>query len=100
MRDPASSTAADTFYQDDYLQTASETGPVTVRLVAAAPAFFDTFLSIYDAVTGERLAENDNVADGIPDSEIEFTAEAGRHYLIRCTSARPEATGTYSVELK
>ena len=97
--DPSYSTLADAYYKEDYLHTAVASGQVAVRMATTAPAVFDTFLTVYDAATGELMAENDDISEENFDSALDFAAEAGRSYIIRCTSALPEETGTYSLEL-
>lgn len=95
--DATHSTAGTAYFKDDYLHTAASDGPVTVRMISAAGEAFDPFLTIYDALTGELLAENDDMSATSPDAAAVFAGAAGRSYVIRCTTGRSEAAGSYDL---
>lgn len=60
---------------------------------------FDTYLSLIDADAEIYLAENDDGENSV-DSELEFTAEAGRRYLLEVTSYDGLETGDYSLSVR
>jgi len=98
--DATYSEIGDAYYKEDYLHSALDSGPVTVRMRSEEDSWFDTFLTVYDALTGEIVDENDDISDEDLNSEVTFAAVAGRQYVIRCTTALTDATGRYSVSLE
>lgn len=98
--DPAYSTREDVYYKEDYVHTALTAGPVTVSMTTLTSEPFDTFLSIYDALTGELVDENDDISVANFNSQVVFTGVEGRSYIIRCTTALPEATGSYNLSVQ
>jgi hypothetical protein len=98
--DATYSDVGDAYYKEDYLHSALESGNVTVRMVSEGSPSFDTFLTVYDARTGEIVDENDDISEDDLNSEVTFAAVAGRQYVIRCTTGLTVATGRYSVSLE
>jgi subtilisin family serine protease len=84
-------------FKDDYLLSPQQTETVQINLDSSA---FDAYLQLVDATTGELLDSNDDSTvngSSVSNSQISFTAEAGRQYLIRATSYFASATGSYSL---
>ena len=80
-------------YKDDYLLRPSSTQRVQINMNSSA---FDTYLQLIDANSGRVLAYNDDGGSGT-NSQLSFTAYANRQYLVRATSYRAGATGSYSL---
>jgi hypothetical protein len=80
-------------YKDDYQYTAAATGTVRVNLSSSQ---FDTYLQIIDFNTGRILSENDDYGYS-SDSQVQFTTEYGKQYLLRVTSYEAYATGAYTL---
>ncbi|MFB2880088.1 pre-peptidase C-terminal domain-containing protein [Floridanema aerugineum] len=71
-------------FADDYkLVGASANQQVTVNLDSTN---FDTYLQVVDAVTGQLIAENDDIQDGNTNSGLTFNVQSGVNYIIRVTS--------------
>ena len=101
LLDGTYSSLDDRYYKVDYLHAAVADGLRSVRMTAQAEAEdFDTFLTIYDALTGELLEENNDRSDDDNNSELTFAATAGRHYIIRCSTALPDAVGRFTLRLE
>ncbi len=82
-------------YKDDYRLTGVTPGQtVTIRMNSTQ---LDAYLFLLDAVGESILDQNDDRSGFTTDSEIVFTVEAGREYLIRASSYDPGATGSYSL---
>lgn len=80
-------------FKDDYLLQS----PVTTQLALGMASFaFDAYLQILDGITGAILAFDDDNGLGT-DSQITFTALAGRPYVIRATSFSEFAMGAYTL---
>lgn len=59
----------------------------------------DPYLFLYNAVTGDTIATNDDIQDGvIRDSRLTITLDAGS-YLIRATTWEPNERGTYTLSV-
>jgi hypothetical protein len=80
-------------YKDDYQFSASATGTVQVNLSSNQ---FDTYLQILDFNTGRLLAENDDSGSS-SDSQVQFTTEYGKQYILRVTSYEAYETGAYTI---
>lgn len=98
--DPVHSASWAPCFKDDYIFIAPEDGPVVAGMQAALADPFDTRLIVLDARTGAIVAQKDAGADEGFTSEVSFEAQAGRTYVIRCTSALPATIGIYSVSLR
>ena len=79
--------------KDDYLFSSQRSETVQINLDSSA---FDAYLQLVDAATGSVLAEDDDGGQGT-NSQLSFTAEAGRQYLVRATSYASYETGSYSL---
>jgi subtilisin family serine protease len=89
-------TRASTF-KDDYRLLEQEVKNVKLDLSSAN---FDTYLQVVDAKTGVLLHENDDSSIDnaqVRNSQLNFTAQAGREYIIRVTSYTVWTTGDYSL---
>ncbi|MGB3299442.1 MAG: S8 family peptidase [Phormidesmis sp.] len=80
-------------FKDDYLFSTQRDEIVQLNLDSSV---FDTYLQLVDASTDELLVSDDDGGQG-SNSQISFTAEAGRQYLIRATSYYSYAIGSYSL---
>ena len=82
-------------YFDDYYLTDTITGETyTIDMTAS----FDTYLQLINADTGALITYNDDGGSGT-NSRLQFTIEAGKHYIIRATSYSSGATGSYNIFL-
>lgn len=78
-------------FADDYqLVGASVNQQVTVTLNSTD---FDTYLQVVDAVTGESIAENDDIQNGNTNSGLTFNVQSGANYIIRVTSYDQQKLG-------
>lgn len=86
-------TPDNTRFRDDYLLTDLIEGEeVQVNLDAS----FDSLLVLINANNGKTLTYNNN-SNRTPNSQLNFTVEAGVNYIIRSTSLTPGATGNYNL---
>ena len=94
--DPVDPYYSATYYIDDYLLTGTTAGQsTTVTLTSSA---FDTYLYLIDKDTQWVIAENDDYNG--TNSQITFTPESGKTYLIRASSIFEAETGNYSLSVK
>lgn len=56
-------------------------------------ASFDTFLRVH--LPSGRVLENDDAAEGVLDSRVDFTTTVAGEYVIDATAYSPESRGTY-----
>lgn len=80
-------------YEEDYLLSGLGNQNVQINLNSSE---FDTYLSLIDASTGNILAVNDD-SDNDTNSQLNFTTQTGREYLIQVTSYGAFETGGYSL---
>jgi hypothetical protein len=81
-------------YKDDYRLIGVSPGQtVTVRLTSNQ---FDAYLFLLDAAD-ESIIDEDDDGGGGTNSELTFTIEEGREYLIRSSSFGPGETGSYTL---
>lgn len=78
-------------YSDYY--TVNWEGQLQIDLVSSE---FDTYLQLFDAATGNRLAYDDDRGSGT-NSQLTFTAQAGVNYLVQVTSYYQYETGQYTL---
>jgi hypothetical protein len=79
--------------RDDYLLTGISAGEqVEVKLNSTE---FDAYLQVVDASTGTAVAFNDDF-NGL-NSQLTFTAAQGIDYIVRATTYKPDATGSYTL---
>lgn len=81
-------------YKDDYRLSSSTGGQFRIQMSSSE---FDTYLQIIDFNTGAVLAYNDD-AGSSSNSQITFTIEGGKNYIVRATSYAPFATGRYQID--
>ncbi|MUG98639.1 hypothetical protein F7734_42670 [Scytonema sp. UIC 10036] len=81
---------------DDYLLTGINAGQqVKINLNSTE---FDTYLELVNRVTGEVIAENDDISNTSDrNSQLIFTAQAGIEYVVRVTSFDDKVTGNYTL---
>ncbi len=84
----------DTYKQDFRLVNVTPGQTVTVRQESTA---IDCFLYLIDAVDGSILDANDDHDEFSTDSQLTFTVEAGREYVIRASSYDAEETGSFTL---
>ncbi|MBD2184489.1 hypothetical protein H6S82_20370 [Planktothrix sp. FACHB-1355] len=81
-------------YSEEYLLSGLDPGQqVQLDLTAA----YDTYLQLVDLVTGEVIAENDNIGSGNPNSRINFTVEPGTPYMVRVSGVNANAVGAFTL---
>jgi subtilisin family serine protease len=83
--------------KDDYLLLEQEAKNVKLDLSSSN---FDTYLQLVDAKTGILLNENDDSAIDnaqVRNSQLNFTAQPGKEYVIRVTSSTVWTRGDYSL---
>ena len=84
-------------FADEYLLTDVTAGQqVTVNLEASS---FDTYIQVVNIITGEVIAENDDITDNNTNSRLTFTVRPDAEYLIRVTSFDQdnEGVGNYTL---
>lgn len=81
-------------YMEEFLLAPGSAGQVVrIRMTSGV---VDSYLQVFDALTGIELAVDDDGGGGL-DSEIDFELEAGGRYLIRASTAVPDETGIYTI---
>ncbi len=80
-------------YGDDYRLTGVAVGQ---RVRLNMEAYFDTYLQLVNASTGQIISEDDDSGVGT-DSEVSFTVQSGIDYIIRCSSYGAQSTGNYTL---
>ncbi|MGB3204021.1 MAG: S8 family serine peptidase [Crinalium sp.] len=81
-------------FMDDYQLTGISAGQnVRINLNSST---FDTYLQVVDAITGQVILENDDASGSNTNSQIVFTAQSDKNYLLRVTSYSNEV-GNYSL---
>ncbi|MFN0126953.1 MAG: S1 family peptidase [Verrucomicrobiales bacterium] len=99
LREPSMSTPGRAYFKQDFVHTATADATVTVRLKAAPREPLDPFLLVFDAATGVLIGQNDDASDETRNSSLTFAAQAGRTYILRATSASPNTTGTFAIQI-
>jgi len=84
-------------YADAYQLPELPSG-LTVELTQAS-ADFDAYLTVVDALTGEVIAENDDIdtEGGNYDARVTFTTDATRQYLVYASSVDAPGLGDYNI---
>lgn len=80
-------------FKDDYLFSSQRTETVQLNLDSS---IFDAYLQLVDASSGRLLAFDDDGGEG-SNSQLSFTAQAGRQYAVRVTSYSSYETGSYDL---
>jgi hypothetical protein len=65
------------------------------RLIAETTGSTDTYIEFYDAVTKEKLTQDDDGGQGT-NARIRYDVEAGRHYIVKVRGYNNSTTGNYS----
>jgi hypothetical protein len=81
--------------RDDY-QLTKFTSKYPISLVLSSDTF-DTYLQLVNALTQEIIASNDNSGTG-NNSQLSFIPDGYTNYIVRVTSANPNATGNYTLK--
>lgn len=97
--EPSMSTPGHPHFKQDYVHTATEDATITVRLEAAPPDPVDPFLLVFDGASGVLIGQNDNASDESTHSSVTFATQAGHTYILRATTASPNVTGTFAIEI-
>lgn len=91
-----SSLKAEGFYRADYNLTGVTAGQA-VQLNLSSTAL-DPYLEVVDAASGLVVADNDDISfPNNVNSQLTFTPEAGRNYLVRVSSSIEEQVGAFTV---
>lgn len=71
---------------------------LTVELTQSSTEF-DAYLTVVDALTGEVIAENDDIdtEGGNYDARVTFTTDAARQYLVYASSVDAPGLGAYNI---
>ena len=81
-------------FSDDYtLSGFSNWQQVQVNLDSTA---IDSYLQLVNASTGAVIADNDDLINGLKNSQLKFTVIPGVNYAIRATSLNANETGNYT----
>ncbi|HEU0298424.1 MAG TPA: hypothetical protein VFR37_03200 [Longimicrobium sp.] len=81
------------YYSDLYFLVLQPGQQITVRLESTA---FDAVLELYDAISGELVAENDDGAGGT-NAQLVYTATETSIFGINATTWAPGSTGAYTL---
>ncbi|HEY9831153.1 MAG TPA: hypothetical protein V6D26_11285, partial [Stenomitos sp.] len=81
-------------YSEEYLLNGLDPGQ-QVQLDLTAD--YDAYLQLVDLITGEVIAENDNIGSGNSNSRINFTVEPGIEYLVRVSGDNANAVGAFTL---
>ncbi|HAZ45282.1 MAG TPA: hypothetical protein DDW76_15985 [Cyanobacteria bacterium UBA11369] len=85
-------------YADPYLLP--ELGAGLTVTVTQKSEDFDAYLRVVDLITGEAIAENDDIdtASGNYDAEVSFTTEQGGQYVVYASSVDAPGIGDYTLD--
>ncbi|MFB2973750.1 C2 family cysteine protease [Aerosakkonema sp. BLCC-F183] len=81
-------------YSEEYLLSGLDPGQ-QVQLDLTAD--YDAYLQLVDPITGEVIAENDNIGSGNANSRINFTVEPGTPYMVRVSGDNANAVGAFTL---
>ncbi|MFB2923243.1 C2 family cysteine protease [Aerosakkonema funiforme] len=81
-------------YSEEYLLSGLDPGQ-QVQLDLTAD--YDAYLQLVDLITGEVIAENDNIGSGNANSRINFTVEPGTPYMVRVSGDNANAVGAFTL---
>ena len=81
-------------YSRDYLLNGITVGQ---QVQIDMTANYDTYLQLVDAVTGQVIAQNDNIGATNLSSRLNFTVSSGLNYIVRASSIDANAIGAYTV---
>jgi subtilisin family serine protease len=85
-----------TLYDDYQLANLAVGQRIAVRLNSAA---FDPYLQLIDRRNGRILGQNDDMRLGNHNSSLAFTVRQGVRYVLRVTSYKLNAAGTYRLQV-
>lgn len=87
------------YYADDWALDIPYNAPSTTVTVHLFSSAFDTYLTIFNAETGQVrvLYENDDHGGSIDDSQITFDGIRGMRYWVRVSSYDERETGAYAI---
>ena len=85
-------------YADPYLLP--ELGAGLTVTVTQQSEDFDAYLRVVDLITGEAIAENDDIdtASGNYDAQVSFTTEQGGQYVVYASSVDAPGIGDYTLD--